>query len=450
MAAWRIKPTYQMECELLNNIGQTFKLLPACKQNGDVVGKQSPSIYMVPSLVRDLSPSSFTPRVVAIGPLHKQDEHLQGYEEQKTTYLHNMLLRLGLVQDQTWRICVEKVTRSIEKVKACYAASTAYDDSQLATMMVIDGFFILEFAASLSDLKSETNLLITPNILITRSIIHDLLLIENQIPFFVLEIIFECTGLASEKGASLAAHIEVLVMYYYLFQGTRIVPCRISTPVHFLAFVHTYYKPVKPMPPVSLLSCKGHSAMDLCRAGVIFTPNDDDPNWAMAMKLTSTSPFRSWFPDNKFSWYRRPTLMMPKLRIGDYSELILRNLIMYEHTPGVTKYVTSFSCALDMLIDTGADIAVLKKSKVLTCYFGSNEDAAHMINMLSKNFTCPEFFYDTEWRALDGYYNSYWPNTFAGLKRTYFNSPWSIIAVLAAFVLFALTVVQTVFSIKAA
>ncbi|CAI9275584.1 unnamed protein product [Lactuca saligna] len=439
-----------MESKLVDIIAHTSKLPRECKQNGDTVGKQAtPSIYIVPSLVRDLSPTSFSPRVVAIGPLHRQDEHLQEYEVQKTIYLHNMLLRLGTVPEQALRTCAEKVIHSIERIKACYARSVSYSDSELAKMMVIDSFFILEFISSLSNSSSETNLLITPNILITRSIIHDLLLIENQIPFFVLQNIFECTILVSEKGASLTKHIEELVKYYYLFLGNRVVP-RASTPEHILGFVHKYYQPVEPMPPVSLLSCKGYSAMELGRAGVKFKPNDEDPNWAMAMKLESTSWFPNFTTIPRFSWYRRPTLRMPKVRIGDYSELILRNLIMYEHTPGVTKYVTSFACAMDMLIDTGEDVALLKKSKVLASYFGSNEDAANMINKLSKNFTCPEFFYDQEWKHMDAYYNSYWPHTFAGLKRTYFNNPWSVIALLAAFVLFTLTITQTIFTIKAA
>ncbi|CAI9264185.1 unnamed protein product [Lactuca saligna] len=42
------------------------------------------------------------------------------------------------------------------------------------------------------------------------------------------------------------------------------------------------------------------------------------------------------------------------------------------------------------------------------------------------------------WKDMDAYYNSYWVNTLAGLKREYFNNPWSIIALFAAFLLFAL------------
>ncbi|CAH1443577.1 unnamed protein product [Lactuca virosa] len=141
---------------------------------------------------------------------------------------------------------------------------------------------------------------------------------------------------------------------------------------------------------------------------------------------------------------------MSKAMISDDSEYILGNLIVYEHTQLlVERYVTSYVCAMDMLINTPEDVALLVKSKVLVSFFGSNEEAADMINKLCKNIPFT-MYYKQQWEEMDVYYNSYWPHTLAGLKSTYFNNPWSIIALVAAFVLFALTVVQTIFTIKSA
>lgn len=44
-------------------------------------------IDVVPSGLRDLSPTSFNPRVVSIGPLHKDEQHLQPFDEQKVKYI---------------------------------------------------------------------------------------------------------------------------------------------------------------------------------------------------------------------------------------------------------------------------------------------------------------------------------------------------------------------------
>ncbi|KAL7592707.1 hypothetical protein Lser_V15G32529 [Lactuca serriola] len=433
--------------------GNTLNSLLECTENGEILSKQAPpTIYMVPRMVRDLSPSSFTPRVVAIGPLHKQDEHLQGFEVQKTTYLYNWLHRFGMVSEQTLGTCVEKVIGSIDEIKACYAGLTTYNDLELAKMMVIDACFILEFIQSALDrVPSGTNSLIG------ESIALDLIMIENQIPYFVLENIFECTILASEQmreGASLTKHIKVLVrLYYYFIEGKVKVVRDASAPDHILGFFHKYFRPAESITSVDELGIKPHSAMELHRAGMKFEPYVDE-KWALAMKLELPLPLFPWFHNffaiPRFSWFRPPTLRMPKAMIGDESQYILKNLVVYEQTQlPVERYVTSYLIALDMLIDTPEDVALLVKSKVLVSSFGSNDEAADMINKLSQNIP-PLLYYNQQWEKLDAYYNSYWPHTLAGLKRTYFNNPWNIIALFAAFVLFALTVVQTIFAIKSA
>ncbi|GKA08138.1 hypothetical protein Tco_0687469 [Tanacetum coccineum] len=47
------------------------------------------SICMAPSTLRDLSPSSFDPRVVSIGPLHREDENVQAFEGGKPVMFTN-------------------------------------------------------------------------------------------------------------------------------------------------------------------------------------------------------------------------------------------------------------------------------------------------------------------------------------------------------------------------
>ncbi|KAL4556127.1 hypothetical protein LXL04_038770 [Taraxacum kok-saghyz] len=449
----------EVESREVDMIGDTVKLLLKCRENGEVLSKQArPSIYIVPSLVRDLSPSSYNPRVVAIGPLHNKDKHLQEFEVQKTAYFHNWLQRLGINDpEQTMRNCVEKVIHSIEGIKACYTGLTSYTDCELAKMMVIDACFILEFIQSHFKLSGPTTILSGPNILITRSITLDLLLIENQIPFFVLKIIFDCTILASGQmrdGSSLAEYIGVLVNGYYFIKDSAIVldafgPDPDPDPDHILGFLHKFFQPAEPVPPRYGSSTKPHTAMELDRAGMKFKPIKEKINWVLDMKLELPLPLFSWMAIPQFSGFRRPTMRMPKLEIHDFSELILRNLVVYEHSSDVGKYVTSYVIALDMLIDTPQDVALLIKSEVLTSYFSSNEEAANMINKLCKNID-EDFFYDRQWKEMDVYYNSYWPNTLAGLKRTYFNNPWNIIALIAAFVLFALTITQTITGIMAA
>ncbi|GJV05280.1 putative UPF0481 protein [Tanacetum coccineum] len=90
------------------------------------------------------------------------------------------------------------------------------------------------------------------------------------------------------------------------------------------------------------------------------------------------------------------------------------------------------------------------RSQVLVNAIGSNEEAADIINDICKQVPFKDFYYEDEWKQMDEYYNAYWSNLIAELRRKYFSNPWSFIALLAGIVLFILTVVQTVYGVKAA
>ncbi|KAM0014651.1 hypothetical protein Hdeb2414_s0034g00726231 [Helianthus debilis subsp. tardiflorus] len=395
-----------VECGDVNIVHETVRSLLDCvgeKQN--VTNTFSPSIYMAPSTLRNLSPNSFMPRVVSIGPLHRKDENLQRFEGRKAAFVHDLMSRSDSSSTQMLTTCAERVASVIEKIRGCYAADVkSYDDIELAKMMVMDACFILEFIHKIS---VGSNLRLQD-----QYIPYDLVLLENQIPFFVLEDIYECVIYNFEERLSLTAFIHPLLKYTNLFQG------RIK---------------------VGFPSSTIHSAVELDRAGVNFMPNQD-AKWPMAMEVQMYRSTIFWF-------LFKPTLTMPTLRIDDFTELILRNLIAYEQSYVVNPYITSYARAMDMLIDTHEDIAMLVTSKVIVNHKGSNEEAANMINRICKEVFPEHFFYTEQWEQLDIHFNSYWPRKIVKLKRTYFSSPWSIIALFAGIILFVLTVVQTIFTI---
>ncbi|XP_023739066.1 UPF0481 protein At3g47200 [Lactuca sativa] len=435
-----------MEVGAGDRIGRTVQLLLDLKEKGrDLDNQRLPSIFMVPKLYRDISPRSFNPRLVSIGPLHRKDENLQKFEVQKLSYLHNLLDYSGSNPEHTLQECVQKVNMKIKEIKACYEESTTYDDDEeLVRMMVIDACFVLYFIHLISGEGGfQGNWSIIP------LIINDMVLIENQIPFFVLKDIFESTFLRFKPNTSLANHLKILLQYYNLFSEYKVTD-NINldrTHDHILGLLHNCFVPVRlPSPSFflkgdSALEQERHSAMELDRAGVNFRPNQD-ANWAMAMKLEL--PKFSCFP-----WLCcKPTLWMPKLYVHDYTEVILRNLILYEQSSIVPEYVTSYMWAMDMLVDTPEDVAKLINSGVLINHCGSNENAANMINSICQDVSLDGFYYHQEWEDLDTYYKSCWPNAAAALKRKYFSSPWTIIALFAAIVLFVLTLVQTIYTVK--
>ncbi|PWA70645.1 hypothetical protein CTI12_AA133190 [Artemisia annua] len=347
-----------VELRRQNIIGHTVQLLLDCKEKGRIRKLQSqPSIRMVPNALRALSPNSFNPRVVSIGPLHREDKILQDFEDEKEIYLHELLCKIDLLPEETLQACVQKVSDSIDKIRACYAGMMKFDDTELTKMMTNN--------VSYSPYPSNSyEFHLDP---------------ENLSDFRLVD---TCDD-----------HILGL-----LHKSNR------------LAFYN--------LPRNSNIP-KFHSVTELDRAGVSFKPNKDATS-PMAMKLE----FSRFSVRHPWSW-GKPTLSMPVICIDDSTETVLRNLIAYEH-----------------------DIARLVESKIVINFLASNERAANMLKTICKETVIVDFFYDNEWQQLHRYYNGYWPKQIAGLKRTYFSNPWSMIALFAGIVLFLLTLIQTIFTVK--
>ncbi|XP_076927961.1 putative UPF0481 protein At3g02645 [Bidens hawaiensis] len=412
------------------------RLLYHVKNKESHINRLPPTIYMAPRTVRDKSPGSFNPRVVSIGPLHREDENVQAFEGKKAGYLINLMRRAHYPLEVMLNLCVQKVYTSMEKIKACYDWPKIYDDAEIVDMMIIDACFITEFLCMEWGSNVEGELFV-------QNVLSDLVLLENQIPFFFLDEIFQCTILQFYPNASLLKLIYPVLCVSNVFE-TRLEFNNISfnNTQHILSLLHQCYKPPDNVTKGNF-PLRIPSVSDLDRAGVNFKPYKN-PTWLMGLevKLYRLPCF--------FGCWSKPTLRIPVLKVDDSTEFVLRNLIAYEQSRQNDTYVTSYAFAMDTLVDTPEDVFKLVESRVIVNHLGSNEEAAKRINNICKGTLLKDCFYHEEWEKLSKYYDSYWPKNIAKMKRIYFSSPWSMITLLAGIILFVLTVIQTIFTIKSA
>ncbi|KAF5821898.1 hypothetical protein HanXRQr2_Chr01g0020191 [Helianthus annuus] len=433
----RFSPSMHMAPDMTQD-SVVQRLLDRVKKEESHINQFSPSNYMAPRTLRDMSPSSFNPQVVSIGPLHREDENVQAFEVRKTSYLIGLMRRANSPQEEILKLCVEKVYASMEQIKACYVWKKAYSDAEIADMMIMDACFILEFLFR----YSNDQIAFEEGISQLSVILIDLILLENQIPFFILDEIFQCTVLEFSPNASLLILIYPVLAYLNIFtEGINMDNISVNNTHHILSLLHQCYKPpdniITTTDPITTIP----SVVNLDRAGVNFKPNKD-PTWLMGMEVEAYM-----FPCF-FGSLSKPTLRIPVLKMDDSTEIVLRNLIAYEQSGRTHGYVTSYALAMDMLVDTQEDVAKLVDSGVLVNTIGSNDEAANMINSICKGTLLLDFFYKEQWVKLNKYCDAYWPKNIANMKRTYFNSPWNMIALVAGTILFAVTVVQTIFTIK--
>ncbi|KAJ0809727.1 hypothetical protein HanPI659440_Chr01g0018611 [Helianthus annuus] len=342
---------HDLELGDISIIQESFQsLLDRVRNEGNINNAHqfTPSIYMAPGVLRDLSPSSFNPRVVSIGPLHKQDENVQEFEKQKATYLIKLMSRINSSLEETFKLCMHKVYSSMNEIKACYVWTTPHDDAEIAEMMI---------------------------------------------PFFFLDEIFQCTILKFDPNASLTSLIYRVLTFINPFEAFIDISNISSNTHHILSLLHECYTPpdyITSHPSSSTIP----SAVDLDRAGVNFKPNQR-PTWLMGMKV-KLSTFICFFG----SW-RKPTIRMSVLVVGDFTESVLRNLIAYEQSGQTRNYVTSYAYAMYMLVNNQEDVAKLVDSGVLVNYMGSNEEAANMINGICKEVAWVDFFYVKQWKTIN-------------------------------------------------
>ncbi|XP_071710349.1 UPF0481 protein At3g47200-like isoform X2 [Rutidosis leptorrhynchoides] len=416
-------------------VEQVVKILLDCEVNG-VNGGSKTCIFKVPSVLRAISPDSYNPRVVSIGPLHREAENVQAMEARKATYRRCLLNHLNLPLEQTLRTCVKKITASIDQIKESYFEMNTYTNVELAQMMVMDGFFILEFLRSHEESGGD-------HVLLSTDIVYDLLLLENQIPFFVLQDLFDSTILIHKPDASLKNLILHVLRHIRLFVETlrEVNDLRETKPDHILGLMHKCYQPAETSNP-PLKGKQIHSACELDRAYVKFMPNQD-PSWAMEIKFEQ-SRLRC------FSWSCGNTLRMPVIQIYDFTESLLRNLIVYEQSAKVVPlYITSYTVFIDTLVDTKEDIVMLMDAGVIINNLaGSTEELANIFNNINKQIDVAYFFYNKEWAKIDEYYNGWWTRNVAWLRRRYFSNPWSSIAFIVGTILFTLAFVQTIYTVK--
>ncbi|CAN6170462.1 unnamed protein product [Urochloa humidicola] len=126
------------------------------------------------------------PSVVSIGPYHHGVPHLQDMEEVKHAAAH----RFCGDADRSSKEVYERILSLAGDARHCYAtdddAVARLSDAELAAMLFLDGCFLLQYMAN-----SEDAMFAGCNLSSGQAILKDMMLLENQIPWLVLDALTE-------------------------------------------------------------------------------------------------------------------------------------------------------------------------------------------------------------------------------------------------------------------
>ncbi|XP_010518105.1 PREDICTED: UPF0481 protein At3g47200-like [Camelina sativa] len=410
-------------------------------------------IYRVPNRLRRVNPDAYTPQMLLIGPL-QHSKKAKALELSKTDlrYLDYMNMELhkkkylDAIKKKYGKKIVDDMSSIIKTnerfIRESYAESTEWIKSQeFVLMILLDSVFILGFFIQTGTTqninKKEEILFHEEDILfqepcLINTILEDLILLENQLPYALLEELSELFLLNLETRETIrdiilrAFRLEGEVKEGMKFRHFTDLFRRVR--VETLCLTKEQIKSAKAKPSEIIKSL--HNADKLDSAGVDFAHPDKINDFSLVIT------------------FERGILKIPCFLADDNTERVMRNLMALEqcHYP-LTAYVCNYIAFLDFLIDTDQDVDLLVKKGVVKNWLGHQGSVAEMVNKLCLGLVDFGSHYYNIAERLNKHYESRRNRSIATLRRVYFKDLWTGTATVAAIVILVLTLIGTVASV---
>ncbi|KAE9454225.1 hypothetical protein C3L33_13878, partial [Rhododendron williamsianum] len=242
--------------------------------------------------------------------------------------------------------------------------------------MIVDGCFLIEL------FRKDTWLVprhkddpIYNTAWMLENFYHDLILLENQIPWFVLECLFNLTVSVHEQEDDF---LIKLVLRFFETMMLMTVPGE--------------YKP------------RGREIkhiLDLLRSSLLSSSEDiehTNTNWELFPSvtdlLTAGVSFKKGIPEDILNIeFSKGVFQIPPIRIQGNSESLFRNLIAYEQCyRHCTDKFTSYAVFLDCLINTSKDADLLVEERIIAPGL-STEDVSILFNGIYNDTLVYNFYY---------------------------------------------------------
>ncbi|KAI5319527.1 hypothetical protein L3X38_039235 [Prunus dulcis] len=436
-----------------------------------LAGKESCCIFKVRQCLAEINKKTYQPHIVSCGPYHHGDQHLEMIQQHKWKYLRGLLARTpsnGPTLDH-----YQKVVASMEKeIRECYSETISLSSDDLVEMMVLDGLFTIELFCKVGKLSpSDPDDPIFNLAWVFANILQDLFRFENQIPFFLLQKLFDESKPSRKDSDSSLAKLaldffryavetpeEVLNQDFTTVEGKHLLdllrwsfipepydhspqeePWNVRPIVQLIKYVK---KPLEgtrnamqkfvagrtgnTSPPIKLIQ----SAKKLRQAGIKFKTRE-----AVS------------FLDIRFC---NGVLEIPHVVIDNLRTDLLMNFVAFEQCYShCSKHVTSYAAFMSCLIRTPEDVSFLCDKKIVENYLGTDEEVVHFFKNLGKGvtFDIDESYLWKLFKEVNEYHRNMWHVRWEGFRSKYFGTPWSFLSALAAVILLLLTAIQTFFTV---
>ncbi|KAL5581330.1 hypothetical protein UlMin_013772 [Ulmus minor] len=357
--------------EISINVDTVMKKLEEELKSSDLFMPSNCCIFKVPTILLRHNHKAYYPNAFSIGPFHYNKQPLmKATQKIKLKYL--------------------AVSDSKELARESYAGPIEIDNEEFIKVLVLDGCFIVELFRKHADetLRDRDDPIFTMSCLL-QFLYHDLILLENQVPWFVLEILFDMTKIDTEQTLD-----ELAILFFTnIFSAT----------------------------PLSTEALPGNHGskhiLDLLRNCLLLSSRIDQGNMAWQPMPSATSLKDAGIKFKKCSMaksilditFEKGVLEMSPLFIQETTEPLFRNLISFDQCcPKVESVITSYAILMDNLINTNKDMEILCKNKVIENWLNV-EDATRFFNQLYDDTYIKENFYACLTKDVNDHCERRWP-----------------------------------------
>ncbi|CAM0911812.1 unnamed protein product [Alopecurus aequalis] len=407
------------------------------------------SIFRVAGPMRERNRHLYEPQMVSIGPLHSGTARLRAMEEHKWRYLRDLLARNTDAPLASYACAARALEPSARRR---YAEPVPLPPREFAEMLLLDGCFILEFFLKGEDRAADA---LIDAAWAMQNVYSDLFLLENQLPFFVLERFYH---IATGDRDHIA--FTSLLAKYLTVEAPQDAATARPPDGETLHLLHLHYHWFLP-PEAAHLDASNKKDEDEAFDEWLAKPMDERLPWLLpsASELedagvtfrTKKSP-RS-LVDVTFR-AREGVLEIPA--VESYTNRpVFANLLAYEQSRGrweLQRLMSYVALMASVAAHGRRDVEILQRAGVFVK--GDDETAAFYAHLgelcggagagtpgVSNNYYADMF------RDVREYCGRSWNRHRAVLAHDYFSNPWTSMSAAAAVLLLVLTVVQTVYTV---
>jgi len=389
-------------------------------------------IYRVDGALRKSNEAMYSPQLISIGPIHYGKKNLRFMERKKSEYYKQFWKDRVSKEGEYWKGAEDEFWNALEedenKIRQCYEDGSHEIESseRFLDLILYDAVFIFELFLKYREGREKyinDSLLKEPGLrLVIR---RDLILFENQLPFFILEKLYHLLP-ENIKGKN-TEFITLACSYFKPHLPSNFSPAA-TMPLHFTDLVRSllsYTRNSKSVGPIISF----HNATKLRHAGVKFkVPLEHD-----------------CLLDVDFGKSGKE-FHIPQLEIDGNTERLFRNLMAMEQRiyPG-KEYICHYINLLRILVVEPKDAKLLMENKIVT--YNDQVAVRDLIYRLASDMIDSHSCYHDIFSAVDVYCNSFWAKNRAYFEEELFGNFWKGVGTVSAVIFLVLTLVQTICAI---